>query len=60
MEGYDAKTEVRLAEHEFLDGAWFSQGSDVPTHVFEVQITGNAHQAIGKSQKENPVAKMKF
>jgi hypothetical protein len=51
IEGYDTKTEFPIGENEKLDGVWLPRGGETHTHVFEVEVEGNAHQAITKLQR---------
>jgi hypothetical protein len=51
MEGYDARTEWPTGGTETFDGAWLVQDAEVPMYVFEVQVGGDPHLAIGKLQR---------
>jgi len=51
LEKFDAKTEWPPRapnEPESFDGVWIVAGGQTPTHVFEVQVGGDPHQALGK------------
>ena len=51
MEGFEAKTEFPIGENEKLDGVWLPQGGESPTHAFEIEVGGDAHQAVTKLQR---------